>query len=217
MVLPVILISYATAALASLYRSRKLVKLGRILWISTTELYMCVRTLALVGAMQIMSDAQHKVARSNFFALGMVPVPPFDSSWAWHDMNYDTNRRRHLSLTNDIQSDRITLDLTYMLTGFLLAILLIWIVRGTIHLVRENILCCEGKNNLVRKCDDLLLFPGPELVLFVLILPGLVKNTVAPFSQSGTSENDIIASLVCLCSENFFSYLSLERKKNEPT
>ena len=201
MVYPLILFSFLAATLADLSQSKILVKLGRILWISTTELYMCCRTLALVGTMQIMSAAQQKVARSNLFSLGMIPIPPFDSSWDWHNMHYDTQRtRRSLAAMTTLQSDRVTLDLTYTLTGVFIAQILIWFVRGSIRVAKENLLCCnvKSKTHAVHRLDNLLLFPGPELVFFILILPGLVKNTFASFSQSDTSDNDIFASILLI-------------------
>jgi hypothetical protein len=200
-VYPLIVLSFLAATVADLSQSKILIKLGRILWISTTELYMCCRTLALVGTMQIMSAAQQKVARSNLFSLGMIPIPPFDSSWDWHNMHYDTQRtRRSLAAMTTLQSDRVTLDLTYTLTGVFIAQILIWLVRGTIRVAKENLLCCNvnSKTHVVHRLDTLLLFPGPELVFFILILPGLVKNTFASFSQSDTSDNDIFASILLI-------------------
>ena len=114
-------------------------------------------------------------------------------------MHYDTERTRR-SLMTTLQSDRVTLDLTYTLTGVFIAQILIWFVRGTIRVAKENLLCCNvnSKTHAVHRLDNLLLFPGPELVFFILILPGLVKNTFASFSQSDTSDNDIFASILLI-------------------
>ena len=114
-------------------------------------------------------------------------------------MHYDTERTRR-SLMTTLQSDRVTLDLTYTLTGVFIAHILIWFLRGSIRVAKENLLCCnvKSKTHAVHRLDNLLLFPGPELVFFILILPGLVKNTFASFSQSDTSDNDIFASILLI-------------------
>ena len=146
--------------------------------------------------MQIMSAAQRKSQDQSFRWVWFRFHHSIRVGLAQHALRHGKNTS--LAMTT-LQSDRVTLDLTYTLTGVFIAQILIWFVRGTIRVAKEN-LCVVTSTARHMQCivwTTCYFFRDPAF-FFILILPGLVKNTFASFSQSDTSDNDIFASILLI-------------------
>ena len=174
------------------------------------ELLLSAKTLSLVGSMQGMSETQQSMARSFLYVNAMVPPPKLSEDWTWYDTNYgndasvtssSTVRQRRLNNEDTTTSSRVTLDLAYTVSGLILMFVVIWIMRGSIRIARENLCCCcdsrnEDTRHYLELADDFMLFPNPELCILMLGFTAMVKNIVAPFVVSEDSSEHTIASLL---------------------
>jgi len=180
--------------------------------IAMIELLLSTRALSLIGTMQGMSETQHSMARHFLYVNGMIPPPKLSENWDWYSTDYDlpsssssssnvTRRRRQLDTEDTTTSSRVTLDLTYTISGLIVMLALLWIVRGSIRIAIENLCCCcdaSGGDVLhyLELADDFMLFPQPELCMLMLIFTALTKNVMAPFTLSDDVTEHTIASLL---------------------
>ena len=131
--------------------------------------------------------------------------------WAWYDTSYGNDpstessstvqQRRRLNSEDTTTSSRVTLDLAYTVSGLILVFVLLWILRGSIRIARENLCCCcdssnEDTRHYLELADDFMLFPNPELCVLMLGFTAVVKNIVAPFVVSTSASEHVTASIL---------------------
>ena len=140
-----------------------------------------------------------------------VPPPKLSEDWAWYDTSYGNDpstessstvqQRRRLNSEDTTTSSRVTLDLAYTISGLILVFVLLWILRGSIRIARENLCCCcdssnEDTRHYLELADDFMLFPNPELCVLMLGFTAVVKNIVAPFVVSSSASEHAAASVL---------------------
>eukprot|EP00938_MAST-03A_sp_MAST-3A-sp1_P002912 g2912.t1 len=175
------------------------------------ELLLTVKTVSLIGSMQGMSETQQSMARSFLYVNAMVPPPKLSEDWTWYDTSYGIDastessstlqQRRRLNSEDTTTSSRVTLDLAYTISGLILVFVLLWILRGSIRIARENLCCCcdssnEDTRHYLELADDFMLFPNPELCVLMLGFTAVVKNIVAPFVVSSSASEHAAASVL---------------------